>query len=793
MKRTGPTRLLLTLLFNLCGLVNILAQDVKPAEQKKERYTLSGYIREKGSSELLVGANVYIPALRTGTTANTYGFYSITLEEDSLEVIFTFVGYQPRAYKLALNQDIQLDVELAASVELEAVEVVASRHGKISESSRMSVIEIPVQQIKEIPALLGEKDALKVIQLMPGVQSGSEGNSGLYVRGGGPDQNLIILDDAPVYNAYHLFGFFSVFNGDALKSIELTKGGFPARYGGRLSSVLDMTMKEGNKEEIKGEVGIGVISSRLTLEGPIEKNKSSFLVSGRRTYIDALARPFMSQEERVGYYFYDMNAKVNYDFGPKNKVYLSGYFGRDQASASYDSGDEEFKLFWGNKTGTARWNHLFNDKLFSNTSLIVSDYNFSIEEESKFDDSEYKLNYSSGIRDYAIKYDLDFRPSPIHTIRAGMMSTYHRFRPSALVVKDDNAAVNKNSSELIEAVESGVYIEDDIRFSPRLKVNIGLRASHFYTDNKPYFRLEPRISGRYLLSDDLAVKASYASMNQYIHLLTQTGVGLPTDLWVPSTSKVPPQKSSQVAVGLAKDINKHDLTVSLEGYYKKSDDIIAYKEGASFLSIDEADGADEVDWEENITSGQGWSYGVEFFVQKKVGRYTGWLGYTLSYTQLQFDSLNFGKKYYARYDRRHDISLVNIFKLKENKEEQKKVTISATWVYGTGNSITLPHARFRINPHEIGGASQGIDSDVVNDYGERNGFRMAPYHRLDLGLQFHKRIKKGERTFELSFYNLYNRKNPFFYYIDENANGDNVLKQISLFPILPSISYTLKF
>jgi hypothetical protein len=552
-------------------------------------------------------------------------------------------------------------------------------------------------------------------------------------------------------------------------------------------------MKEGNKEEIKGEVGIGVISSRLTLEGPIEKNKSSFLVSGRRTYIDALARPFMSQEERVGYYFYDMNAKVNYDFGPKNKVYLSGYFGRDQASASYDSGDEEFKLFWGNKTGTARWNHLFNDKLFSNTSLIVSDYNFSIEEESKFDDSEYKLNYSSGIRDYAIKYDLDFRPSPIHTIRAGMMSTYHRFRPSALVVKDDNAAVNKNSSELIEAVESGVYIEDDIRFSPRLKVNIGLRASHFYTDNKPYFRLEPRISGRYLLSDDLAVKASYASMNQYIHLLTQTGVGLPTDLWVPSTSKVPPQKSSQVAVGLAKDINKHDLTVSLEGYYKKSDDIIAYKEGASFLSIDEADGADEVDWEENITSGQGWSYGVEFFVQKKVGRYTGWLGYTLSYTQLQFDSLNFGKKYYARYDRRHDISLVNIFKLKENKEEQKKVTISATWVYGTGNSITLPHARFRINPHEIGGASQGIDSDVVNDYGERNGFRMAPYHRLDLGLQFHKRIKKGERTFELSFYNLYNRKNPFFYYIDENANGDNVLKQISLFPILPSISYTLKF
>jgi hypothetical protein len=784
---------LLCSFFGLIGPFTATAQELGKQSVAKTKYTLSGYIKEKGSGELLVGANVYIPALETGTTSNTYGFYSITLPEDSLEVLFTFVGYQPRAYKLLLNQDIQLDVEIASSVALQGVEVVASRQGKISESSRMSVIEIPIQQIKDIPALLGEKDALKVIQLMPGVQSGSEGNSGLYVRGGGPDQNLIILDDAPVYNAYHLFGFFSVFNGDALKSIELTKGGFPARYGGRLSSVLDMNMKEGNKEKLTGEVGIGVISSRFTLEGPIKKNTSSFLVSARRTYIDALARPFMSKEERVGYYFYDINTKVNYDFGPKNKVYLSGYFGRDQASASYDAGDEKFRLFWGNMTGTARWNHLFNEKLFSNTSLIASNYNFKVEEESSFDDDNYLLSYSSGIRDLAVKFDLDYRPSPKHTIRSGMMSTYHRFRPSAVVVKDESASINRNKNTVIESFESGLYFEDDIRIGPRFKVNAGVRLSHFYNNNRNYLRPEPRISGRYLLADDLALKASYASMNQYIHLLTQTGVGLPTDLWVPSTAKVPPQKSRQVATGLAKDLTKQNVTVSLEGYYKKSEDIIAYKEGASFLSIDEVDGANEVNWENNVTSGQGWSYGLELLVQKKIGRYTGWVGYTLSYTQLQFDSINFGKKYYARYDRRHDIAVVNIFKLKENKETQKKVTLSATWVYGTGNSITLPHSQFSAAPHHVGSTVNGSSGNTVNDYGERNGFRMAPYHRLDLGIQFHKRIRKGERTFELSFYNLYNRKNPFFYYVDENAKGDNVLKQISLFPVLPSISYTLKF
>ena len=759
---------------------------------KKNKYTLSGYVKEDGSSELLVGAHIYIPKLETGTSSNTYGFFSITLPEDSFEVIVSFVGYQPKAYKINLNQDVQLDVAVKSSIELGTIEVVASKKGKISESSRMSVIEIPVQQIKDIPALLGEKDVLKVVQLMPGVQSGSEGNSGLYVRGGGPDQNLIILDDAIVYNAYHLFGFFSLFNGDALKSVELTKGGFPARYGGRLSSVLDMNMKEGNKEEFKGEAGIGLISSKLTLEGPLKKNKSSFLVSGRRTYLDYLTRPFMPAGETFGYMFYDVNTKVNYDFGPKNKVYLSGYFGRDRFKATFSNNQEQFRFFWGNATGTARWNHLFNNKLFSNTSLVFSNYRLVIEEKSNFSDESFLLRYSSGIRDYGAKIDFDYRPSPVHTIRTGFASTFHQFEPSALVVEDESIDDFRTEVSTIEALESGIYIEDDIRANSRLKFNIGLRTSHFYNNNKHYLNPEPRISVRYMLRENLAAKASYANMNQYVHLLSQTGLGLPTDLWVPSTDRVAPQKTRQIAAGLAKDLPKNDLMVSLEGYYKKSEDIISFKEGASFLLIDDAGSAEDINWESAITAGEGWSYGVEFFVQKKVGRFTGWVGYTLSYTQLQFDSLNFGEKFFARYDRRHDVSIVTIFKLKENVEEQKKITLSMNWVYGTGNSITLPLAEYRVVSHQNGNSS-GNFFNTINHYGERNGFRMAPYHRMDIGVQFHKKIKKGDRTFELSFYNFYNRANPFFYYVDRNRAGDNVLKQVSLFPFIPAISYNVKF
>ncbi len=589
---------------------------------------------------------------------------------------------------------------------------------------------------------------------------------------------------------------FSLFNGDALKSVELTKGGFPARYGGRLSSVLEMTMKEGSKEKLHGEGGIGLIASRLTLEGPLRKDKASFLLSGRRTYADALVRPFIPNGDR-GYYFYDLNAKVNYDFGRKNKLYLSGYFGRDRFF-SRDRGDNN-SLFrtgfdWGNATGTLRWNHLFSQKLFTNTSLIFTDYHFKVYETTRVPAGDYSLRYNSGIRDVTLKHDYDFFPTPAHSVRFGLISTYHRFTPSALVLKEtqDTLRQQRREAETMEVVESGLYLEDTYQPFPRLKINAGMRLSHFAAKDTAYLRPEPRLAVAYRLGNELALKASYAHMNQYVHLLSNTGIGLPTDLWVPATREVAPQQSRQVAAGVAKDFSERGLALTLEGYYKKMDNVIGYREGASFLLIsDGAEGANQVRWQDNVTSGQGWSYGAEVLLQKKTGRLSGWAAYTLSWTQLQFDELNFGKKFLARHDRRHDLSLVGIYEL------SPRITLSATWVYGTGNAITLPLAQFAAAEHRVSRRGGSV-TYRANTYGEKNSFRMAAYHRLDAAIQFRKQKQRFERTWELGLYNAYSRQNPFFYYIASEPRGNNLpdrnrLKQVSLFPIIPSVSYNFKF
>ncbi|GEO06977.1 TonB-dependent receptor [Adhaeribacter aerolatus] len=781
------TRISLIILLLISSQLPLLAQN---------KYTISGYVREKGSQESLIGVSVYRPGTSVGTASNTYGFYSLTLPAaDSVELAFSYVGYRPEIRRIKLRQNTELNIELEPNAVLQEVKIVGTeQREKVSEAVQMSNIEVPVAQIKNIPALLGEKDVMKVLQLMPGVQKGSEGNSGIYVRGGGPDQNLIILDDATVYNASHLFGFFSLFNGDALKSVEMTKGGFPARYGGRLSSVIELNMKDGNKEEVHGEGGIGLISSRLTVEGPLKKGISSFLVSGRRTYADLLIRPFLPKEAKAGYYFYDLNTKVNYDFGRKNKLYISGYFGQDRfyLREKFDDGDRtRTGIDWGNATGTLRWNHLFNDRLFANASLIYSQYQFNIfSEEQNRSNEEFKLDYLSGIRDIGLKYDLDYLPNPEHSIRIGVLSTYHRFKPSALVVKDSD--INKFVREVsnIDVSETGVYVEDTYRPFPQLRLNAGIRLSHFGVKGKSYFRPEPRLGVSYRLFEDLSLKASYATMNQFVHLLSNTGIGLPTDLWVPSTKRIAPQRSQQVALGVAKDFPKQNLSLTVEGYYKKSDNIIGYKEGASFLLIDDAESAETVNWENNITAGQGWSYGAEFLLQRKIGKFSGWVGYTLSWTQLQFDSLNFGKKYYARYDRRHDISVVGIY------QPSSRITLSGTWVYGTGNAITMPRNTYTAPTHEPNSRFQ--NGQYVTEYGDKNSFRMAAYHRFDIGIQFHKKKRWGERTWEISAYNLYSRKNPFFYYLDsEYQPNDNStvtkVKQTSLFPIIPSVSYSFKF
>lgn len=775
-------------------------------------FTISGFVKEQGSSETLIGVNVYVPSMQKGTASNTYGFYSLTLPlVDSLTVIYSFVGYKPVTKRITAA-DSEINIFLEPGTMLNEVVVNADAVSRQSENVQMSTISVPVSQIKNVPTLLGEKDVFKVLQLMPGVQKGMEGSSGIYVRGGGPDQNLIILDDAIVYNASHLFGFFSLFNGDALKSVELTKGGFPARYGGRLSSVIDMNMKEGNKEAWHGEGGIGLISSRLTVEGPLKKNKSSILLSGRRSYLDMVSKPFIKSmtNQNTEYFFYDLNAKVNYDFGRNNKLYLSGYFGKDFYSKTNTKDFyEKAGLNWLNSTATLRWNHVHNNQLFSNFSVIYSKYKFQVTDKfnNEKENRNYFAEYNSGITDYSAKCDFDYLPDPKHWIKTGINIINHQFKPYAYVKTGNYFAANKQQYETIRGWETAVYLEDTYQPSENLKINGGLRYTLFLASHNKYNYLEPRISIAYRFKNDFAVKSSFASMTQYVHLLSNTGISLPTDLWVPCNDKVGPQRSKQIALSFVKDYAHPALSINIEGYYKKLNHIIGYKEGATFLDIGKSVSDSENKWLDNITTGQGWSYGAEFFVQKKTGKFNGWIGYTLSWTKHQFDSLNHGMKFYPRYDRRHDISIVGIYKLND------RINLTATWVYGTGNVLSLAvdeYIPYYLNVNEekpISGFPNKYPGNLIPeitsllDYDNpkkveildnKNNFRADAYHRLDVGIQFHKQKKWGERTWEISVYNVYNRRNPFFYYnYYENEIGK--LKRVSLFPIIPSITYSFKF
>ncbi|MDB5191973.1 MAG: hypothetical protein JWQ96_1536, partial [Segetibacter sp.] len=691
-----------------------------------QKHTISGYVSDKKTGERLRGASVYLSDKNLGTTSNNFGFYSITLPADSVSLLITYAGFTPFERRLLLNKDITIDVALDPSKEMEEVVVKTSKKPSIQVRTQMSSVDLPIETIKSLPRFLGETDIIKAIQLLPGVQAGSEGQSGIYVRGGGPDQNLILLDGVPVYNVSHLFGFFSVFNADAVKSVELVKGGFPARYGGRLSSVLDIQMKEGNNKELHGEGGIGLIASRLTLEGPFKKGKeSSFIVSGRRTYIDILAQPIIKAQTEglnTGYYFYDLNAKANVKMSEKDHLYISGYFGNDRfyAKEKLQEVTTNAGLTWGNATAVARWNHLFNQKLFGNLTAHYSRYNFDInsEEKSRTNANEYyKLRYFSGIEDISGHYDIDYLPNPNHFIKMGTGITFHHYKPGAIQAKEaypGSAGIDTLIKyQFIRARETDTYIEDDIRLSSRLKSNLGLHFTTFSVNNKTFTSLQPRVAVRYLLNPDLSVKASYAQMNQYLHLLTNSGIGLPTDLWVPVTTKIPPQKSQQFATGLAYNY-KNSYEVSVEGYYKKMDNVIEYAEGASYIDP-------TGNWEDKVETGKGWSYGAEFFVQRKKGKTTGLMGYTLSWTNRQFANLNFGNVFPYRYDRRHDFKTAVVHKV------SKRVELSADWVFGTGQAISLPAEKYM----DAGGRE-------IEVYQKRNGFRMSPYHRLDVAATFTK-------------------------------------------------------
>lgn len=769
---------------------------VLPVAAHAQKFTISGFVKDSESGESLIGTTILNQKNQEGTTSNIHGFYSLTQKTDSVSLLISYVGYQPQKIVFLLKKDTTLSINMITAL-LDEVVIEASRADPIHDDSQMSTISVPLEQIKALPALMGEVDVLKVLQLLPGVQSGNEGSSGLYVRGGGPDQNLILLDGVPVYNVAHLFGFFSVFNADAINHVELIKGGFPARYGGRLSSVIDIHMKEGNMQEIKGEGSIGLIAAKATVEGPIAKNKTSFLVSARRTYIDILAKPFIkasTEGENAGYYFYDLNFKVNHIINPKNRIYASSYLGDDRAYSKiedfYVSNNkrheykEQYGLSWGNTITALRWNRVFSPKLFGNLTATHSRYRFDvfrnfeevIKSPTEVEKTFAKDEYRSGIRDFAIKLDFDWLPQHNHYIRFGSNVILHQFSPGVYSFRSTEESDTLIGTPKIQAQEYAAYVEDDFKVNNRLKINAGVHASAFHVEGRWYNSIQPRISSRWMLTNNTSLKLSYASMTQFIHLLTNAGLGLPTDLWVPSTSTIKPQRANQVALGLAKTMKV--LELSVEGYYKEMHNLIEYKDGASYANL-------ETDWQQKVvTNGKGESYGMEVLLQKKKGHVSGWLGYTLSWTNRQFEEINDGKWFPYKYDRRHDIS----FALTHTWND--RMDFSMAWVFGTGTAVTLPTA-------EYAGANiyQNIHHypSPVKYFESRNNFRMRDYHRLDISISFWKNKKWGQRKWTIGVYNVYNRQNPFFMELGVDKNGNKKFLQYSLFPFIPSVSYSFKF
>lgn len=764
----------------------------------QSRFTLSGYVRDSLSGESLIGASITVAGQGMGVNSNQYGFYSITLPEGFYTLYITFAGYHAVQAEISLHQNIVQNFHLLPRSVLQEVVVSSRRRDGNVTNAQMGKIDLSMEQVKSVPVLLGEVDLLKTLQLMPGVRNAGEGNTGLYVRGGGPDQNLILLDDAIVYNTGHLFGFFSVFNSDAIKNTSLIKGGMPAQYGGRLSSVLDVAMKEGNMKKFEVEGGIGAIASRISVQGPIKKDKASFIVSARRTYIDVLVKPFISKESQFhgsGYYFYDLNTKVNYKFSEKDRLYLSGYFGRDVFTFRNARRSFSADIPWGNATATLRWNHVFNRKLFANTTLVYNDYGFSFAAAQ----NDFALKLSSGIQDWNGKVDVDYYPAPEHKMRFGGLYTYHTFKPNILTGGQGDVTFEPNTESKKYAAETGLYIQDDWELNDRIRIHAGLRFSSFTqlgpykifqrdadgnkTDStvygrgnavKSYSGFEPRFTIRYSINETTSLKASATRNYQYIHLVSNAGSTLPTDLWVPSTYRVQPQLSWQYAAGVFKNFSDNTYETSVELYYKSMDNQIEYREGYTPSLKDP---------EEEFTFGKGWSYGAELFVNKTRGKFTGWVGYTLSWTWRKFAGLNDGVKYPAKYDRRHDMSVVAMYEL------NKKWKFSAVFVYGSGNATTLPE-RFYI----IGGV-------LTQEYSKVNQYRLPAYHRMDLSATLTPKQKPGKRlqqSWVFSIYNAYSRLNPYFIYFDQSGSPyDGTLEvealQVSLFPIIPAVTWNFKF
>ncbi len=758
------------------------------AQKADSRYTLSGYVKDANTGEEIIGATIVIRELSgTGATTNAYGYFALTLPAGNYTVIAQAVGYRAEENQIQLDKSHRLDFILG-SAESQLAEVVVSgtRRDENITQTQMGIEKLDMKEIQNIPVLMGEKDVLKTIQLRPGVKSAGEGNSGFYVRGGGADQNLILLDEAMVYNASHLLGFFSVFNTDALKDVTLYKGSQPAEFGGRLSSVLDIRMQDGNDKEYGAEGGIGLISSRLKIDGPIVKDKGSFTISGRRTYADLFLKLSPdSSINRARLYFYDLNAKANYRINDKNRIFLSGYFGKDVLGFA-----DNFGFDWGNATGTVRWNHLFSHRLFSNTSLIYSNYRYNI----NIDMGAFKGNILSRIQNYNLKQDFQYYADSRHELKFGINSIYHKIVPGAITIESYDQ-VSQTKMPQNHGWENAAYVSHKWKLSEPLNIEYGLRASAFsaigpgdyYTFSsegrpidtatyksgefvKTYFFIEPRFALNYILNEVSSVKLAYGRNTQNLHLLSNTTSGNPTDLWIPSSINVKPQVSDQVSLGYFRNFADNNYEFSVETYYKDMQNQIDYKDGAQLQF--------NTTVESQLLIGVGRAYGVEFFVKKKYGRLNGWIGYTLAKSERKIDGINGGDWYNARQDRTHDVSLVGIYEL------APKWVVSAAWVYYTGNAITFPSGKY------------GVEGHVVNYYTERNGYRMPDYHRLDLGITWiRKKTDKRESSWNFSLYNAYGRENAYSITFEEDPNDPSRTQAVrtTLFRWIPAITYNFKF
>ncbi len=766
-----------------------------------QKFTVSGYVKDAADGEELIGATVSIKGTSMGVVTNSYGFYSLTIEKGEYTLLFNYIGYDEIQIPVSLKGNTTKDVELKEKAkEMKEAVVSAKKLEQQVENKKISVVKMDIETIKQIPVLFGEVDIMKTITFMPGIQSAGEGNSGINVRGGGQDQNLILLDEAPVYNASHLMGFFSVFNGDAVKDLEVYKGGIPAKYGGRLSSLIDVRMKDGNKKRYAATGGIGLISSRLTLEGPIQKDKASFMVAGRRSYADvflALSPNKDLRENRL--YFFDLNTKANYILSSKDKLFVSGYFGRDVFKFS-----ELFGLDWGNATATARWNHLFSEKLFSNVTFIFSDFRYQF----SFDFSDQQnLRVTQGITDWSLKADLISYLSPSSRLEFGMISTHHTFNPGKIEPLRSSAIFSAFQYPERKALEHGIYADHEYKFNPRLKARYGLRASIFnnlgsanefsYTRDEKmvptvtdtfvykknsiyntYAGLEPRIALSYNLTADIAIKASYDRTYQYVQQASNTASSLPTDQWIPASLNIKPQVADQIATGYFRNFEK-GWEMSLEVYYKSMRNQIDYRDGAVLFFNEQIDA--------ELLIGKAWSYGTELFVKKSGDKWDGFLSYTLAKTMRQVNGINDGNAYPTQNDRRHNLNIVGSYR------PGKRVSITATFVLQSGKPVTFPARKYE------------YDGLVVPHYDERNSFRMPAYHRMDVGVNLENKKKENQRfesSWNFSIYNLYARENAYSIIFREKTttvNGETVSTgeteavQIALFKIIPSVTWNFKF